>query len=510
MEMRSRTWIHTLLACVALVASLSACSSGGGRGTTASPAQSQQGRYDLDEIMAEHDFDERGALEKLDAEYDVVSIVDTDKDEQVGRIAYTAQVEKNYPNASVRGTVVETLYHDGGQWKRETDNSGLSFQWNVLGEWACFEEGETEFDTGCVMEITAFDLDAQTMAGSCTFFYPEYSPTNFQWSQRSFSIDLADASVRCEENLITLTKGTESVQIRPESASCEFYDGWGNKYSIEGLAKAGSPIGGGTEGVTDEHMGQPYLGTWIFRAPGDDGIPWVVEAALDGDGTCQVKTSFEDGETVYETGYRMVESCAEMPEDQIDELADNSAVILCFAYDDARDVLYVSFDAGEYIFLSRADSGQQGGLYDPVNDELFSLGETAAAFQGVMGSVFSIPTGFVQQDIPTNNGYLYSFYHDELEMMIQVGELSFAMLPESPEAIMRTEFESARTAENVTDSEQGDGWYEVTGFMGDGIFYRKVINAGDAYRYEIYVTYPSYKEDSCVSVLDDFLHDFQY
>jgi len=505
-----KTMICTLLACVFLVITLSACGSRGGHGAVTPSVQTQQERYDMGERAVEHDFTESDVLSKLDAEYDVVSIVATDKDEQIGRLSYTAQVEKIYPNARVNGTVVETLYHEDGLWKRETDTSGLSFRWDILGEWVCSEESESEFDTGCVMEIDAFDLDAQTIAGSCTFFYPEYSPTNFQWSQRSFSINLADASLQCEGNLITITKGTESVQLRPESAFCEFYDGWGNKYSLESLTKSGSPMDEGTGDVADEHIGQPYLGTWIFRAPGDDGIPWVVEATLDSDGSCQVKTGDEDGETAYGTDYRMVGNCAEMPEDQIDELAGNSSLTLCFAYDDVQDMLYISFDAGELIFLSRTGSGQQGGFYDPDDDESFPIGGTTNAFQGVMGSRFSVPAGFVQQDVSANNGYIYSFYNEELEMMIQVSEISFAMLPETPESIMQTEFESARTAENVTDSERGDGWYEVTGFVGDGIFFRKVINAGDTCRYEIYVTYPGYKEDVCEPVLNAFLYDFHF
>jgi len=169
-------------------------------------------------------------------------------------------------------------------------------------------------------------------------------------------------------------RGDAYLALGNEEAAAENYTlaaEYGDETAQEKLdALLEPPADSEDEDSASGEMEQPYWGGWSFDVPGDDGIPWKASTMLGSDGVCRTLWSAEGGEGAGEADYYIVETLAELPDDLIAALFENQNPTLFFVYDNERDVLYTSFDAGEYIFFSRSGSGHQGGFYDPDSDTL--------------------------------------------------------------------------------------------------------------------------------------------
>lgn len=145
---------------------------------------------------------------------------------------------------------------------------------------------------------------------------------------------------------------------------------------------------------------------------------------------------------------------------------------------------------------------------DGVRQELL---EGPEKFEGVMGCKFNVPEGFTQQmdeGLVSGPGmYRYSFQSDQLDMNISVFECTFEALPITA-ADIPAEYQSASSAESVTYSASGTGYYVVSGYHGDEtVYYTRVDYNEDVYTSLDFV-YPTENADACEKVLLEFLKDY--
>jgi len=144
--------------------------------------------------------------------------------------------------------------------------------------------------------------------------------------------------------------------------------------------------------------------------------------------------------------------------------------------------------------------------YDPPEDE-GELFQGPGWFEGVMGSRFYVPDGFVQQNIRPALGHYYPFKNDELDMTISVHEMTFMMLGVESSAMI-DEYASRADDESVTYATSGDGFYVVSGCYENGNIYYDRVDYDDAVRYEVSFQYPASEADEGEEILLDFLKNY--
>lgn len=130
----------------------------------------------------------------------------------------------------------------------------------------------------------------------------------------------------------------------------------------------------------------------------------------------------------------------------------------------------------------------------------------AGAFEGVMGSRFVVPEGFVQNSVRPAMGYLYSFCREDLDMELSVWECSQASVPTTAEEDYNALCDSSDV--EVTYATQKGNQYVVSGYQGDEIFYR-VYYGGDI-RYSVSFTYPKANAAACNPIVEAFMPTFSY
>lgn len=131
-------------------------------------------------------------------------------------------------------------------------------------------------------------------------------------------------------------------------------------------------------------------------------------------------------------------------------------------------------------------------------------------FEGVMGSKFYVPEGFVQQDFTPALGYYYSFKNDELNMSISVHELTFEMLGIDSSAMV-DEYTSREADDSVTYAASGDDFYVVSGYYGpegDATIYYSRVDYDDTFRYEVEFLYPNSQAKEGEEILLEFLKNY--
>lgn len=107
------------------------------------------------------------------------------------------------------------------------------------------------------------------------------------------------------------------------------------------------------------------VGRWVFTAPESMGISGSIEVDMREDGTCTAVAVLDMGRIKRSSTYRVVEDISQLPADLIDNLIFGTIPVVSVVYDAQADRLYVCLDEGLYVYLSRADSGETGGIYEP-------------------------------------------------------------------------------------------------------------------------------------------------
>ena len=109
-----------------------------------------------------------------------------------------------------------------------------------------------------------------------------------------------------------------------------------------------------------------WIGTWVGCAPEEFGFNLTVTAVLREDGTCEVVCDLDLLGTIRrETDYRVVQNLSDLPTDLISQVMFGQTPTVSVVYDAEKDVLYTCLEEGMYVYLTREDSGEMGGLYEP-------------------------------------------------------------------------------------------------------------------------------------------------
>lgn len=131
-------------------------------------------------------------------------------------------------------------------------------------------------------------------------------------------------------------------------------------------------------------------------------------------------------------------------------------------------------------------------------------------FEGVMGSKFYVPDGFIQQDFTPALGHDYLFENAELDMSISVHEMTFMMLGVDS-STMVDEYASREADGSVTYATSGNDFYVVSGYYdpeGDSTIYYSRVDYDDTFRYEVEFLYPSSQAEKGEEVLLEFLKNY--
>ena len=188
-------------------------------------------------------FDEKNAESKWSYSYDEVAVEAFEVVDDT-TVQYTMQVRKDYTNASDTGKLVNRYClrplpdHLGYYWEETTDVSGISREWNVVGEWVGYEELGSGFVLGSKLKITGFSAETASAAGTFTFAYPDYSPLNFQNHQMSPTLDLKNAKITIKKEKIIFEWSRDAVEIGLDNISVNCLNGWGHKLNLPALKRA--------------------------------------------------------------------------------------------------------------------------------------------------------------------------------------------------------------------------------------------------------------------------------
>lgn len=131
-------------------------------------------------------------------------------------------------------------------------------------------------------------------------------------------------------------------------------------------------------------------------------------------------------------------------------------------------------------------------------------------FEGVMGSRFYVPDGFVQQDITPAIGHYYLFKNDELDMSISVHEMTFMMLGIDSTAMV-DEYTSRESDDSVTYAASGENFYVVSGQheqTEDTMIYYDRVDYDDMFRYEVSFQYPASQSEEGEKILLEFFKNY--
>lgn len=122
-----------------------------------------------------------------------------------------------------------------------------------------------------------------------------------------------------------------------------------------------------TGGEEEEAPQRTCAGEWIFVAPAGSGVSGSIEAKLKEDGTCTVSCEFDVASLKDSTTYRLVDSLSELPENLMSRIIAGMGNMpeIAVVYDAGEDILITCLEKGLYIYFSRADSGETGGIYLP-------------------------------------------------------------------------------------------------------------------------------------------------
>ena len=108
-----------------------------------------------------------------------------------------------------------------------------------------------------------------------------------------------------------------------------------------------------------------WIGSWVCHISGILGGDLDLEAELREDGTCLVSGRMKFGTLSRETTYYVEDDVSVLPTDLMMSIMLGRTPTVAVVYDKQRDVLYVCLEAGRYVYLSRAESGETGGEYEP-------------------------------------------------------------------------------------------------------------------------------------------------
>lgn len=131
-------------------------------------------------------------------------------------------------------------------------------------------------------------------------------------------------------------------------------------------------------------------------------------------------------------------------------------------------------------------------------------------FEGVMGSRFYVPDGFVQQDFAPAVGHYYSFKNIDLDMSISVQEMTFMMLGVESSAML-DEYTSRAASDGVTYATSGGNFYVVSGCYSadeNSTIYYNRVDYDDMFRYEVDFQYPTGQEEEGEKILLEFLKNY--
>lgn len=128
------------------------------------------------------------------------------------------------------------------------------------------------------------------------------------------------------------------------------------------------------------------------------------------------------------------------------------------------------------------------------------------------GAVFYVPEGFEQTEPPYDPaaGYVYAFYHPDLDAKIEVSEIAAAALPTSVEDALTESYVHLSDDPGMTYCADGDGWCVVSGYNEDRtqIYYTKCMCGGDDFFYQFYMTYPTANRADCDPIVIEFERTF--
>lgn len=157
-------------------------------------------------------------------------------------------------------------------------------------------------------------------------------------------------------------------------------------------------------------------------------------------------------------------------------------------------------DPADAVTVIQADAAPEASTPQPPAGE----SSAAGSFEGVMGSRFVVPEGFVQRSVRPAMGYLYSFYREDLDMELSVWECSQISVPTTAEEDYNALCDSPDV--EVTYATQKGNKYVVSGYQGEDIFYR--VHYGGDIRYSVSFTYPKANAASCNPIVDAFMPTF--
>ena len=197
-----------------------------------------------------------------------------------------------------------------------------------------------------------------------------------------------------------------------------------------------------------------------------------------------------------------------------DEFHAGASAYFTFLYDDSirLDFLWLEgsdcqTDPADAVTVIRADAALETSAPPEQEPELQPPAEespAAGSFEGVMGSRFVVPEGFVQISVRPAMGYLYSFYREDLDMNLSVWECSQVFVPTTAEEDCNALCDSPDV--EVTYATQKGNKYVVSGYQGEDIFYR--VHYGGDIRYSVSFTYPKANAASCNPIVDAFMPTF--
>lgn len=143
--------------------------------------------------------------------------------------------------------------------------------------------------------------------------------------------------------------------------------------------------------------------------------------------------------------------------------------------------------------------------------------EAVTMFDGVRGSHFMVPAGFVQNTDVRHaaGGYVYEFVNQELDMMILVSECAFTQIaPEEPAEIMERDYnyyyDWVNRSKELLSAGRDENSFVFEWSYENQYDYMKVINRQDNDYISVSITYDCDKVDVCARIQDEFLGSFTY
>lgn len=129
-------------------------------------------------------------------------------------------------------------------------------------------------------------------------------------------------------------------------------------------------------------------------------------------------------------------------------------------------------------------------------------------FEGVMGSRFYLPEGFVQQ---SPEGYMllpgthtYVFLNDQLGMKIDVLECTLDSLIMTPQE----DYKGRASQEGVTYATAGNGYYVVSGYSDNQNIYYIRADHDQSFYHSVSFYYPVDYSGACEEILLEFLRNY--